>query len=276
VGLAGMCALPVLSGTVGTMNQVPHVNRWVPPTDAERDAARADAEAFRAWARARAAAERDATAPARRDVLSLGPELRDVDAAMVCGCSCHPRPASMSLHDGGVTCPCQLTDAERAEARDRLFGMLAERSSEEDVAAADQLARQEAVAERLGVVIRSMGGEAPFVIRGVVDGRAFYLRERRDLWSVEIAGDESPLTDPWEAGIEVPSITVASGTSDDFDVDGGFSDVRAVEVAVDAVRTFLLRRVCNHADAQRFCPVCGVEVADADVWRISTTDHAGH
>lgn len=209
-----------------------------------------------------------AMAPARRAALEAGPVLRDLDAAIGCGCACHPRPSDPGLHEGGVTCPCQLTAAERAESLEELLELLSDGSEEQEAHEGEMRRRADVAAASLGVELRAIGGAAPFVIRGVVDGRGFYLRERHDVWSVVVAPDDDPVADPWMLDRRVPVIVVASGESSALECDGVFDPVRALEVAVDAARIFLLRRSCLHHGAVRFCPVCGVEVSMADAWRV--------
>lgn len=218
--------------------------------------------------RADHAANKTAQEPARRAALAAGPTLRDLEAAVDCVCSCHPRPADMRLHDGGISCPCQLTDEERAESLEELLGLLSEASIGRESYETEMRRRADEAAARLGAEVRGIGGAAPFVIRGVVDGRGFYLRERHDLWSVVIAPDDEPLADPWSRDREVPVIEVASGESVALEKEGVFDAVHALEVAVNAVKLFLLRRSCSHENAARFCPVCGVEMSQADAWRI--------
>lgn len=218
--------------------------------------------------RARLAADRAAQEPARRALLVSGPTLKDLEAAVACGCSCHPRPADLGLHAGGVSCPCQQTDSERAELLEQVLSVLRDGGTEGTVGDSSSRVLAEEVAARLGVELREIGGGAPFVVRGVVDGRGFYLRERHDLWSVVIAPDDDPLADPWVLDRSFPVIVVASGEIGALETDGVFDPVHAFVVAVDAVRLFLLRRSCNHVDAVRFCPTCGVELVRAESWRI--------
>lgn len=246
------------------MTNLPRVEKPV-PVSAEQQALWA-AEA--AKMRADHAASQLAEEPARRAAIAAGPALRDLEAAVTCFCSCHPRPADPRLHEGGVSCPCQLTDAERAESLESLRGVLSESSEAQESYETEMRRRVDEAATRLGAEIRDIGGAAPFVIRGVVDGRGFYLRERHDLWSVVIAPDDDPLSDPWARDREVPVIEVASGESATLEKEGVFDPVHALEVAVNAVRIFLLRRSCQHENAVRFCPDCGVDVAQADAWRI--------
>lgn len=78
----------------------PIVRRFVPPTQEQIAESRSEAEKIRADAQA----EREASRPARRAALAAGPGLRDIESALECHCSCHPRPADAELHDGGVSC----------------------------------------------------------------------------------------------------------------------------------------------------------------------------
>lgn len=235
------------------------------PASAEQQAEWA-AEAARM--RADHVASKAAQEPARRAALAAGPSLRDVEAAVACSCSCHPSPADQRLHEGGAACPCQLTNEERAESLEKLLVSLSETGVGQESYETEMRLRADEVAERLGIELRDIGGAAPFVIRGVVDGRGFYLRERHDLWSVVIAPDDDPAADPWTLDRSVPVIEVASGASSDLEQDGIFEPAHVLEVAVDAVRLFQLRRSCTHENAARFCPTCGVAMSQADAWRI--------
>ena len=198
--------------------------------------------------------------------------MRDVEAAIDCLCSCHPRPAQTELHDGGVTCPCQLTPTERAAAWDELFAHIGDMDDDVEVAGATRFA---AAAADLGVSADVVVPGAPFVIAGTCDGRGFYLRERGGAWRVTIAGDANPAADPWTMDIEQPTIDIATGTEVELgDGGGNFSPERALRVAVEAVRDALARNGCAHElplDAgHRFCRCCGVPLADADRWRWRT------
>lgn len=218
------------------------------------------------------------TAGMRRELLTVS-GVRDIEAAMACGCSCHPTVAD--LHRGGATCPCQLTAEERQAKRAAALAELT-RISEAQSQQYEQTrhARDSAIrtrAEELDVVVTSWGGMAPYVLRGVVDGRAFFLRERHDMWRVEIAGDDRPDIDPW-TDRDGDSIVVAEGVSDVFDHavnEGTFFDVAILDTAVSAVRSFLQRRSCPHDRAETYCPRCGVAMSRRDVWRTYTTRVGG-
>lgn len=259
-----MCAVRRDLGTVSAVSDFPRVQEWAPLSAEKQTALAEEARKIReAFAAAKAAQE-----PFRRAAIATGPTLRDVEAAVVCSCSCHPRPADPGLHDGGVSCRCQLTDEQRSESLNELLGILSETAASEGSYETEMRRRADEAAARLGVEVRDIGGAAPFVIRGVVDGRGFYLRERHDLWSVVIAPDDDPLADPWTLDRDVPVIEVASGDSAALEQGGVFAPAHALEVAVNAVKLFLLRRSCPHENAARFCPACGVEVSRADAWRI--------
>jgi hypothetical protein len=238
------------------MEGLPYVRRQPELSDSDRDRMLATLEQHRAEVKA----EREAQAPARRRAILSGPALRDVEAAVGCLCSCHPRTAEVSFHNGGVTCPCQQTLEERQAAVRALAGSIPV------VSFGDGDLREAAV--RLGVELRSCLPAAPFVVSGVVDGRGFYLRERHDEYRVCIAPDSEPGSDPWHADGSVPEIVVAHGVTDNLLVEGRWDPVRALEVAVAAVRTFLLRRTCVHAVAENYCATCGVNMAHAAAWRL--------
>jgi hypothetical protein len=211
----------------------------------------------------------EAAAPIRRAVLAAGPALRDIEAAVTCHCSCHPRPAETTLHDGGSTCPCQQTPEERRSALESLL----ETFEEFAPSAQEQQEREQRIEQtssELDIELDAIGGGAPFVIRGRVDGRAFVLRERHDHWTVRIAGDENPGACPWTGGPDMTTILVAEGDSEQFAERGSFDELRALRTAVDAVRLFLLRRICTHDRSGRYCQDCGVAISDAELWRIHT------
>ena len=248
----------------------PTERRYVPPSP--EDQARFAKEALER--RAKSNADRETLKPATRAALATGPLLRDLEAAVECGCSCHPRPASLDSHEGGVTCPCQLTQEERAANWRALFDHLdhfgAEREWEER-----EIASFRSAAQSLGVSANVVVQAAPFVITGVCDGRAFYLRERHGSWCISIATDDDPLADPWGSPREKATIDIASGNDDDFnDENGHFSRAVALRVAVGAVRGALLRNGCQHETPERVdhrcCRFCGVALDEAKAWRWST------
>lgn len=247
----------------------PIARRYVAPTEEHVAASRAEAERYHAELEAKRLALR----PARCAAILTGPVLVGVDAAVECHCSYHPRPADVDLHDGGVTCPCQLTPDER---RRNLEGFLAEMASYQDdpemVAAREEERRSFVdVCTELGVQARVKVSAAPFVIIGTCDGRGFYLRERHGNYRVTIAPDDDPSSDPWSADASATSIDIASGDEREFLRDGAFSSVEALRVAVAAARTALARNACAHARAgeNTYCPECGAPANDADAWRWS-------
>jgi hypothetical protein len=253
------------------VDDLPRPWRFSPPTPAEIAEYDTAAAEFRARQAAHAAA-RDAERPLRLQLLALGPQLRDVDAAADCRCSCHPTPPG-SLHEGGVRCPCQLTVEERRAAVADFFERHDALHSDADHlaarAAADaHLAAAIAELEASGdVTIDQCGGAAPFVITGSVAGRGFYLRERHDRYRVVVAPDDDPAIDIWSAPPSTGHIVVAAGDADAFVVAGQFDPAVPLRYSVDAVRLFLSRRTCSHDGAARFCPTCGVEMCNAARWR---------
>jgi len=249
----------------------PHVRQYVPPSDE----AMAESRAALAQRRAEQDAAREAARPARRAAVLAGPALRDVDAAVDCWCSCHPRPADPGLHDGGRSCGCQDSEEDRV-ARIQAFRDLLDDLDEDTDGASRYYDEQRhlvaAEAEALGVEARIEAWWAPHVVVGVCDGRGFYLRERHGSYQVTIAADDDPGSDPWRAEPTVPSIDIAAGDECELEEGGAFSWVVAVRVAVRAVRTALARNTCEHrrVGAEPFCPSCGVRLADADAWRWTT------
>ena len=58
----------------------------------------------------------------------------------------------------------------------------------------------------------------------------------------------------------MPTLDIADGDADRLLVGDGFSVVRALDVVVGAVRSFLRQRACGHGRAlpgDRYCPACG-------------------
>lgn len=226
-----------------------------PPCDEQGSAdARARAEASYRDMREQAERRRALMEPESRRLLAAGPPVRDVDAALRCGCGCHPRAADPTHHDGGASCPCQRTDAERAAAaaavRDAWAQLADLVSAGEEVGAAAAEAGR-----RLGVRIDSYGGAAPFVVTGQVDGFCFYLRERHDMWRLVIAGEDDPGADVWR---DRPpgALVIAEGVS--AELPNVYQEVEAtVEQVVCRIRGFLRRRTCTHRLGSRFCPDCG-------------------
>ena len=103
----------------------------------------------------------------------------------------------------------------------------------------------QAEADRPGVTATVKVPAAPFVVTGVCDGRAFYLRERHGSWRVTIASDGDPLADPWGSLRDETTIDIASGEEDEFNDDEGrfFSHAVALRVAVtvSAMRCYATR-----------------------------------
>ncbi len=253
----------------------PQVRRFVPPPDEQVTASRAAFEARRAEEEAARVAAR----PARRAAILAGPALRDVQAAVDCLCSCHPRPANGDLHDGGQSCHCQETEAERAshaQSFREMLTALAETSEEAERFGRDRQARFDAEARVLGVEARIQVGAAPFVISGICDGRGFYLRERHGVYRVTISPDHDPGADAWAADPTETSIDIAAGIEGELEEDGRFSPAAALRVAVRAVRTALARNRCAHrrVGSDPYCPSCGVPLAEADAWRWSPEKQA--
>jgi hypothetical protein len=213
--------------------------------------------------RARYDAQRTAAEPFRRSALAMGPELRDLEAAVACACGCHPTAPEMTLHDGGATCPCQMTDDDRVAARKALLEHLVELYAD-DSERPNLYDTLNGCSAELGVELREVLPAAPFVISGVVDGRGFYLRERHGSWELVIADESEPAADVWRAPRTKPSTVIARGVEHDFTVGGTFSPERALRIAADGVRLFLARQVCAHDGAGAFTPPCGAACVDGE------------
>lgn len=182
--------------------------------------------------------------------------LPDPDAAASCPCSCHPRPGNAQLHDGGLTCSCQLTPAQRKQKMTDFLDALAdihERSGESRLAQAQREQEQaEAEATRLGARLLSYGGLCPLVVRLVVDGHGVYLRSRHEQYQVAISTSE----DPWKDGT---GQDISYGAEEDLwlDGDGWVDPARAVRTAVSAARRWQLRDCDHHGVTTAFCGHCG-------------------
>lgn len=238
--------------------------QWQPLSPEQQAAAAASAAASHAEREERRRVER----PLREAMVAAQAEhgivLRDPRAALDCLCGCHPR-LDLGAHGGAgqVGCSCQQTPEEREAAVHRLFAALAEARPERNTLRAQEQEALAARAAELGARARIAVDAAPFVLAGTVDGRGFYLRERHGLWRVTIAPDEAPGIDPWTADPSVPALDIADGDADRLLVDSGSSVVRALDVAVGAVRSFLRQRACAHGRAlpgDRFCPACGAAI----------------
>jgi hypothetical protein len=125
-------------------------------------------------------------------------------------------------------------------------------------------AKASAHATSLGAIVSYCGGSSPFVLRGRVDGRAFFLRSRHEQYQVVIAPDATPMDDPW-CSLEGGMLTVHSGFEDELKgLDGRLDPVLIVNMAVRAVRSHFLRLSCRHetsVSGMNFCPVCGLPVS---------------
>lgn len=247
----------------------PHVRQYVPPSKEEAAASSAAYERDRVEREA----AREAARPARRTSILAGPVLRDVEAAVECLCSCHPRPAEIDRHDGGQTCPCQETEDERAAHmtafRDLWNEEIEQEYLDEERYFDEQRELIAAEAEALGVEADIQVWGAPHVIVGVCDGRGFYLRERHGSYRVTIAPDDDPGSDPWFADPTELSIDIAGGDECELEDDGTFSWLITLRVAVQAVRTAIARNTCEHRriESEPFCPICGVCIDEAKAWR---------
>ena len=246
---------------------MPPRRRRVDP--AVREQARHDIEQIVAQT-SQAAAETTEDRRHRGELLALGPELRDLDAAVDCRCSCHPRAADMSLHDGGASCRCQLT---REDLQKRMAKFEKSAAEHRERARPRREARQAefaAAVESLGVEAIIECEAAPLAIVGRCDGHSFFLRARHDIYRVEVAADPG-CENLWYDG-DADRIEVASGCDRDLVGDGGgVSPAVAVRVAVDAIRTSMRRNMCSHEEpsgvGHLYCRNCGVELSQAEQWR---------
>ena len=241
---------------------LPYIRPKIQPLSADEQAEQARRIAEM---RSEIEAEWAAQEPVRRMLVESVAGIKDVEAAVECRCSCHGKPGK--LHDRGVSCPCQQSEEERQAALDSLWSWNSEEAAEWEAKRGEADRVFQAEAARLGVEIESHGGMAPYVICGVCDGRAFFLRERHDIWRVEIGSDQEPLVNPWGGG-DRESIVVGEGLSEAFA--GEDFEIEALRTAVSAVRTFIERRRCEHTQGGTWCSNCGVRLEEAEKWRIWT------
>lgn len=198
---------------------------------------------------------------------ALGIELRYLDAAAECECSCHPRPGTPDVH-GDQMCICQLTTDERRERWAQAQPALSELGEHLRAAAEQQAAEIQAAADLLRVEAYQVSEFAPWVIAGTIDGRAFYMRERSDMYSIVVAEDERPTEQPWIAPTgDDHAIVIKTGTSDDLYIGTPPDHGKALEVIVTVVRDHLRRASCAHPhrEGDRFCPACGQRMLNTPV-----------
>jgi hypothetical protein len=227
---------------------------------AELDRERAEREAWN-----------EANSGRRRAALLNGPQLTDVDAALECICSCHPRLEHPDTHEGGTSCPCQLSETERSA---RLESALTALSLLQDDASAERReqrsAETEQAATRLGCVVHRIGGAAPFTIYGSVAGYEFYLRERHGSWRLEVVPADAHGNDPFYAD-SFPGLTttiIAEGDEESLYGDLPYGEAHALEVAVGAVVAYARTIACGHetrsSDTHLFCRFCGTGLDEAE------------
>lgn len=211
----------------------------------------------------------------RRRLLAAGPPLRDVESALECLDSCHPRVDVTDRCEGGTSCRCQDTEEQAAARKEkqneawRSLRDMWDTPEEHAREAKEQAAVAEAV-ERLGVDVSVCGGAAPFNIAGVVDGLAFYVKERHQHFRVQVAPPERPLFEIYkEAGGQGELEIMAGPDVDLYEGDSGVEAVNALTNAVMWVRDYQRRSGCSHILTNekgsiqfRFCPICGIRAED--------------
>lgn len=209
----------------------------------------------------------------RRAVEALGPKLADCDAAADCCCSCHPRPEDAGLHDGGVTCPCQpLSEQVRRNVQLRqraALAALAELWPQIDGEREQERQREaQQLAQRLGFTITSIGGVAPFMVEGDVDGCRFYLRSRHEQFRLVYA--PTPGTDPWQAQ---DAVVIDDGDDDrlgDYHRGSYRTVVEHVSVVLHRHR---IAASCAHTKQNGpFCSRCGTPLQPPFVANDHATD----
>jgi hypothetical protein len=197
----------------------------------------------------------------RRQLLEVAPgNVRDLDAAAACECSCHPRPGEQGRHHGGL-CQCQWTDQERAAHMAELIRLMEQHRPEQEALWRERDEAIAVAAAELQIEATEESPGAPWVIVGHVDGRRFYLRERWETYEIVISPADDPDLDPWRLD---SGILVRDGVAGDLLTAGRVDYRRALRVVAEAVRNHLRRETCAHPhdDADRFCPACGLPMQD--------------
>lgn len=192
----------------------------------------------------------------RRALLTVQPgRVRDLDAAANCACSCHPQPGRGS-HPNGI-CPCQLSPGERRQLLDRLLDVS---RAQPELISADEGERIAGAAAALHMTADVQSTWAPWVITGTVDGHAFHLRERSQLYVLRLATQpERPNEDPAD-GTEIKA-----GLIGDLSGEHGPDITIALRFIAATIRTHLRQAECPHphAPGDRYCPRCGTPLVDA-------------
>jgi hypothetical protein len=211
--------------------------------------------------RERARGER--TAACRRLLDAQPGNIRDLDAAADCECSCHPRPGQTDKR-GSDLCSCQWTDTERAAHLAEFNRLIEQQRPEQEALQRENLRDLAAAAAELDIEASEEVPGAPWVITGRVDGRRYYLRERWDTYTVVIAPADQPDLDPWGAPGGARLVVVRSGDSADLSTGRSVNYRRTLRLIASVVRSQLRREACTHphADVDRFCPACGVPLRD--------------
>ena len=192
--------------------------------------------------------------------LAASSGVSNVRAAADCLCDCHPKIANHSLHEGGLTCPCQLSPAQRKEAAraatEALLGVLADPELE----AVQEAEHKEAVeaGNKAGWAELRIGGYAPFQISGHLDGRCVYVRERHGNYRIEL---RYPCQlECVDGNCDAEATVIAAGPDYELYGEGPGHMLRALGYATEVVRDQLLRENCSHLAAKQWCPDCGLKV----------------
>lgn len=191
----------------------------------------------------------------RRALLTVQPgTVRDLDAAANCGCSCHPQPGR-NIHPNGI-CPCQLGPGERRHLLDQLLEVSL---AEPDLisAAEEQEIADAAAALHMKADVQSTW--APWVITGAVDGHAFHLRERSQIYVLRLATEPDRPDEDVADGTEIKA-----GLIGDLSGEDGPDNTIALRLIAASIRTHLRQATCahRHAPDDRYCPACGTPLVD--------------
>lgn len=199
----------------------------------------------------------------RRQLLNCEPgDLRDLDAAAECGCGCHPQ-VGRRVH-GDALCPCQMSQGELRAWQEQTSSQLVAARAEFTPIREMNEASLAAAASEHGVRASEESPGAPWIIRGLVDGRAFYMRERWDRYIIAMAAADRDDVDPWGSRADSGSLTIQTGTLDELDSDGQVDYAKALSVIVGAIRSHQRRVACTHrhGSGDRYCSACGLALVD--------------
>lgn len=191
----------------------------------------------------------------RRKLLETGPPLPNVEEALKCNCTCHPRPADPMLHNGGTTCGCQYTEEENKIRTEKTLKSLRKIWKNNNFDSDELFTKAKEYSDSLNIKLDSYGGVAPFVITGNIDGYNFYLRERHGYYRIVVAGEDDPHSDVWR---DQPVDALVVGEGSEHELGSTYEDVEtSISLIANTIRTFLAQKECSHILGNNYCPSCG-------------------